>query len=110
MRNIIKIVLLFVALHLLSCSPVGAKDYVIGFYNVENLFDTVDDPHRNDNDFLPDGANKWTPEKYAIKQADNKFLTRQTGRYKGTPFRSFSGGEFINGYSDHYPTYIIIGK
>ena len=38
------------------------------------------------------------------------FLTQQEGRYAGTPFRTFSGGQFVNGYSDHYPTYIIIGK
>ena len=38
------------------------------------------------------------------------FLTQQEGRYAGTPFRTFSGGQFINGYSDHYPTYIIISK
>lgn len=30
------------------------------FYNVENLFDTIDDPHKNDNDFLPQGKNTWT--------------------------------------------------
>lgn len=38
------------------------------------------------------------------------FLVQQEGRYAGTPFRSFSGGQFIGGYSDHYPTYIIISK
>ena len=38
------------------------------------------------------------------------FLVQQEGRYAGTPFRTFSGGQFINGYSDHYPTYIIISK
>jgi len=38
------------------------------------------------------------------------FLVQQEGRYAGTPFRSFSGGQFINGYSDHYPTYIIINQ
>ncbi len=38
------------------------------------------------------------------------FLTNQEGRYKGTPYRTFSGGEFIGGYSDHYPTYIVIAK
>ena len=38
------------------------------------------------------------------------FLTQQEGRYAGTPWRTFSGGQFINGYSDHYPTYIIISK
>ena len=38
------------------------------------------------------------------------FLTQQEGRYAGTPFRTFSGGQFIDGYSDHYPTYIVISK
>ena len=38
------------------------------------------------------------------------FLVQQEGRYAGTPFRTFSGGQFISGYSDHYPTYIIISK
>ena len=38
------------------------------------------------------------------------FLTQQEGRYAGTPFRTFSGGQFINGYSDHYPTYIVISQ
>ena len=39
-----------------------------------------------------------------------KFLTNQSGQYKGTPFRTFSNGAFIGGYSDHYPTYIVITK
>ncbi|TVR69590.1 MAG: endonuclease [Marinilabiliales bacterium] len=30
------------------------------FYNVENLFDTANDPLRNDDDFTPDGARRWT--------------------------------------------------
>ena len=38
------------------------------------------------------------------------FMTNQSGPYKGTPFRTFSNGAFINGYSDHYPTYIVIRK
>ena len=38
------------------------------------------------------------------------FMTNQEGQYKGTPFRTFSSGTFIGGYSDHYPTYIMLGK
>ena len=38
------------------------------------------------------------------------FLIQQDGRYAGTPFRTFSGGQFIDGFSDHYPTYIILSK
>jgi len=38
------------------------------------------------------------------------FMIQQTGQYKGQPFRTFSNGSFINGYSDHYPTYIVVSK
>ena len=38
------------------------------------------------------------------------FMTNQSGQYKGTPFRTFSGGAFVGGYSDHYPTYIVIAR
>ncbi len=43
---------------------------IVGFYNLENLFDTVDDPDTIDEEFLPNGANNWTEERYAIKQAN----------------------------------------
>lgn len=33
-------------------------------YNVENLFDCYHDTLKNDSDFLPDGAYKWTHSKY----------------------------------------------
>lgn len=33
-------------------------------YNVENLFDTIDDPRTDDNAFLPSGAYHWTPLRY----------------------------------------------
>ncbi|MBR5043367.1 MAG: endonuclease/exonuclease/phosphatase family protein [Bacteroidales bacterium] len=38
------------------------------------------------------------------------FMTNQSGQYKGTPLRTFSGGSFVGGFSDHYPTYIVIAK
>ena len=38
------------------------------------------------------------------------FMTNQSGQYKGTPFRTFSNGAFVGGFSDHYPTYIVIKK
>lgn len=39
----------------------------IAFYNVENLFDTQDDPKTVDEEFTPDGKLKWTEDKYNIK-------------------------------------------
>ncbi|MGV6862208.1 MAG: endonuclease/exonuclease/phosphatase family protein [Putridiphycobacter sp.] len=38
----------------------------IGFYNLENLFNTVDDPNR-DEEYLPEGRNNWTEKKYQHK-------------------------------------------
>lgn len=43
------------------------KGYVIGFYNLENLFDTQHDKGKIDFEYLPDGGNKWTPSKYEKK-------------------------------------------
>jgi len=40
----------------------------IVFYNVENLFDTIDDPTKNDNEFLPNSKKKWNSSKYWQKQ------------------------------------------
>ena len=39
----------------------------IVFYNVENLFDTKNDPHTNDDDFTPHGEYKWDEERYNKK-------------------------------------------
>lgn len=39
----------------------------VGFYNLENLFDTVDDPEKNDEDFLPTGSYGWDSTKYSNK-------------------------------------------
>ena len=65
-----KISLIFAAL-VLFCTYAQAqkaeKNYVIGFYNLENLFDTYNDPAKNDEEFLPEGKNKWTEAKYQKK-------------------------------------------
>lgn len=39
----------------------------VGFYNVENLFDTEDDPIGIDEEFLPTGKKEWTQERYSKK-------------------------------------------
>jgi predicted extracellular nuclease len=47
--------------------PADGQDFSVMFYNVENLFDTVDDTTRNDEEFLPDGDRRWTPGRYQKK-------------------------------------------
>ncbi len=41
--------------------------YAVGFYNLENLFDTIHDAGKNDYDFLPTGSYKWNSLKYTNK-------------------------------------------
>lgn len=43
------------------------KKHIIGFYNVENLFDIVDDPDTIDEAFTPNSPKKWTKERYHNK-------------------------------------------
>ena len=66
-----KAALLLIVALLLSEFSTGAqntrRNFVIGFYNLENLFDIYDDPAKNDEQFLPEGANNWTKEKYEHK-------------------------------------------
>ena len=41
--------------------------YAIGFYNLENLFDTCHDEGHTDYEYLPQGRNKWSGLKYTHK-------------------------------------------
>jgi len=43
------------------------KGQAVVSYNVENLFDTKDDPTINDEDFLPKGKLQWTDARYRQK-------------------------------------------
>jgi predicted extracellular nuclease len=46
------------------------KELTVMFYNVENLFDTADDPLTDDEEFTPGGKNAWTKERYSKKVGD----------------------------------------
>lgn len=61
MRKLFLLVCLLFAILSVSYSQ---SDFRIMFYNVENLFDTMDDPDKNDNEFLPNGSMNWQPWKY----------------------------------------------
>ena len=43
--------------------PVKSDTLFIGFWNVENLFDTIDDPNIDDQEFLPEGVKEWTTDR-----------------------------------------------
>ncbi len=57
--------LAFVATKTTSLLPYHGRSIV--FYNVENLFDTIDQPDVIDEDFLPTGKLKWNTKRYQLK-------------------------------------------
>ena len=64
---------------LFSQKESGYKVSAIGFYNLENLFDTIDSPTTNDVDFLPYGRLLWNTEKYVSKQHNMAKVISQLG-------------------------------
>ena len=65
--------LLFVlccTLFLAACTARSQQPCKVVFYNVENFFDTVDDPAKQDDEFTPGGARQWTAKRYARKLAN----------------------------------------
>lgn len=63
-----------------------AQDYnlgVIAFYNLENLFDTEDDPKIRDEEFLPTGGKQWSQERYQIKLNNMAKVISQLGGENG---------------------------
>ncbi|MDT7828688.1 endonuclease/exonuclease/phosphatase family protein [Pricia sp. S334] len=36
------------------------------------------------------------------------YLVSKKGRYKGYPFRTYAGGSYTGGYSDHFPVYMYL--
>lgn len=65
--SILTLLSLFVFVGSLSAQQKRFELYAVGFYNLENLFDTIHDEGKNDYEFLPDGTNKWGTMKYTNK-------------------------------------------
>lgn len=55
------------------------------FYNIENLFDTEDDPKINDDEFLPKGPKGWTPYRYQQKLNNIYKTLSAVGGWGGPP-------------------------
>ena len=50
---------------------------------------------------------------YKFKHArvfNDVMLSIQEGRFKGYPWRTYVGDNFMAGYSDHFPVYILLIK
>jgi predicted extracellular nuclease len=65
--------ILFITLLSLSILVYGQKsvqEFTVLFYNVENLFDTEDEPDKKDEEFTPGSDKAWDQDKYEKKLKD----------------------------------------
>lgn len=78
MKHLLSVLLCIISVQVFS----QEKKYevgVIAFYNLENFFDTLNDPYRNDEDFTPSGANAYTPKVYLDKLSKLSDVLSQIG-------------------------------
>lgn len=76
----------------------------LAYRDTWNLFDQILlTPTLIDNDYS-------TYKLYKTKIFNKPYLKNATGRYKGYPYRTFAGGAYIAGYSDHFPVYLFLAK
>lgn len=47
---------------------------------------------------------------YGVKVFNKQFVRQEEGNFKGYPFRTFAGGSYTGGYSDHFAVYIVLLK
>ena len=66
----------------------------VAFYNLENLYDTINDPNKNDDEFTPSGAANWNTKKYNIKLAHIAEVISQIGN------EYVQGGPTVMGLSE----------
>ena len=70
-----------------------------------NLFDQLFFTAALLEDHNPGGYRYWKAGIF-----NKRYLMTASGRYKGYPFRSYAGGSYTGGYSDHFPVYLYLIK
>jgi hypothetical protein len=81
----------------LFCTKIAAqqKNYTIhtvAFYNFENLFDTINDPNTNDDEWTPKGDQHWTFDKYSQKLQNLSRVLSEIGSSENSNSPTFIGG------------------
>ncbi|MCW3807087.1 endonuclease/exonuclease/phosphatase family protein [Plebeiibacterium marinum] len=62
-----------------QCTTLPEQKHLVAFYNLENLFDTINDPGIWDGEFTPEGSKKWDTQKYTSKINNMSKVIAQIG-------------------------------
>ncbi|MCD0464205.1 endonuclease/exonuclease/phosphatase family protein [Flavobacterium sp. ENC] len=75
--------------------PKKFKIHTVAFYNFENLFDTINDPATNDDEWTPAGLQNWTDAKYRQKLKNLARVLSEIGTPENTNAPVLIGGSEI---------------
>ena len=75
--------LVFLLLFISTCNAQEEDTLYLAFWNLQNLFDTIDDPEKNDESFLPDGDMEFTPERLDKQMYNLSRVIRSMNNEKG---------------------------
>ncbi len=63
----------------MSAQKASYRVNCVAYYNLENLFDTINAPNTNDEEFLPEGGYKWNTLKYENKLKNMSYALSKLG-------------------------------
>lgn len=67
MKTVLLLLITFLYFKISNAQSQQYKPAVIAFYNLENFFDTINNPNVNDEDFLPEGVKNYNSKVYQTK-------------------------------------------
>jgi hypothetical protein len=114
-------------------TDVSIKEFIHTNHNIGSLkenefYNPYEDMHKPDSIGTLTYRGKWnlfdqillsrslaiaSPSSYTFKEAKifkEEYLIQQEGKFKGSPFRTYSYDKYISGYSDHLPVYVLLGE
>lgn len=59
-------------------------------------------------ELVKEGAQGW--RYYQVHIFNPPYMYQKSGRFRGYPFRAFVGSQYMGGYSDHFPVYVLLVK
>ena len=94
LQSLIIIVVFLISTKFVSAQEKKYKVGCVAFYNMENFYDTINDPKTNDDEFTPEGANKWNSKRYYQKLNHISSVISQIGN------EYVKGGPIVMGLSE----------
>lgn len=90
------VIVVFLVLYQIGFSQQKSyRIHTVAFYNFENLFDTINDPSTNDDEWTPKGEQHWTAKKYQQKLQNLTRVLTEIGKPENTNSPTFIAGSEI---------------